>query len=173
MYILNPAIAYNTIARIYERMQGGITSFFYDRGADSPIMFPQFLEICDPNRGHAAFAIVMKLEIIGFILLSDFVEKHRANMTIWLEPKVRGVNSHLIARQVLRELHHEYKMANIYAPTPWHHAQELWLRAGMVEVAEVPSYCKWGDKIHDLKIFHSDAALWRLEEDREEGFSYG
>lgn len=169
MHILNPAINYMAIARIYERMQGAICSFFYDRGPTNPMLFPQFLEMCDLAKGRAAFALVMKLEIIGFVLLSDFSGKHRAHISIWLEPKVRGVNSHLIARHALTELHRKYHIANIYALTPWRHSQELCLRAGMIEVAEIPSYCQWGDdEIHDLKIFHSDAALWRLEEEGEE-----
>lgn len=126
--------------------------------------FPQFMDVCDLNKGQAGFALLMKQEIIGFILLNNIAGKHRANISIWLEPKVRGVNSHLIARHALTELHSKYKIANIYALTPWRHSQELCLRAGMIEVAEVPSYCKWGeDEIHDLKIYHSDAALWRLE----------
>lgn len=173
MHVLNPAINYMAIVRIYERMLGGITSFFYDRGADNPMMFPQFLEICDLNKGQAAFGLTMKEEIIGFVLLNNFLEKHRANISIWLEPKVRGVNSHLIARYALMELHSKYKIENIYALTPWPHSQELCIRAGMIEVAEVPSYCKWGERIHDLKIFHSDAALWRLEEEGDDDEFHG
>jgi hypothetical protein len=156
---------YAAIANIFARMQGGITSFFWDRGADNPITYPQFMSACDQASGNGAFALVMNREIIGFVLLSDFCKKHRAHISMWLEPKVRGVNSHLIAQQTLMQIHHTHKIQNLYALTPWRHSQELCLRAGMIEVAEVPSYCKWGDRIHDLKVFHSDPSLWRQEED--------
>jgi hypothetical protein len=169
LFLLNPAVHFAAIARIHERMQGGITSFFWDRGADNPMTYPQFLYTCDQASGHVAFAVLMANEIIGFVLLSDMLGKHRAHVSIWLEPKVRGVNSHLIAQCVLTSLHRDYQIENLYARTPWPHSQELCLRTGMIEVAEVPSYCKWGERVHDLKVFHSDASLWGKEKEEDYG----
>lgn len=145
---------------------GGLRSFFWDRDPNILMSFPDFLNSHNATSGSVIFAIEHvpvrgDPVFCGMFTLSNFVGKHRATLGMWIEPKYRGVNTHWIGKQVLTYCHKSVGLANVFALTPWRHAAECAGRMGMIQVADLPDYCKFGERIMDVMVFHSDAQLWR------------
>jgi len=153
--------------RIYNQMQHrGFDSVFWDR--DVPMGFYEFVTQHHPQAGTVAFAInhlslYGDIDLVGFMSLSGFIENHRAMISIWIDPKMRGVNSHWIGKQAISFCHTKLNLDNIYAMSPWRHAQEYCLRVGLAEVAEIPNFCRSREKVRDVKVFHSEKTLWKQQ----------
>jgi hypothetical protein len=170
VHLLHADYHWPTMLHIYQRLEktGGLRSLFWDRDPGNPMPLPEFLTSYNPTSGTLMFLIEHvpigeQPVFAGIFTLASFLKTHRALIGIWLEPKYRGVNSHWILKQVISHCHKTLKLDNLYGITPWPHAQALALRSGMVEVAELPNYCRVGDRVMDARVFHSDQHLWRYQ----------
>jgi RimJ/RimL family protein N-acetyltransferase len=147
---------------IYNRMRGrGLASFFWDRQKEMP--FAHFLRFFSSDEGRALLAIAHHNNIVGAVSLSDFCDSYRAQIGFWLDPRYRGINSHLIGKQGLAYLHGTIGLENLYAMTPWFHAKQYAYRIGMQSVAEIPDYAKWGNRVMDVEVFRSNKSLRRQQ----------
>lgn len=154
------------MAYLYRRMRGrGLSSLFWTKQGAEPSLY-EFMSYYNPSQGN----LLMVIEhtpvgtspyVVGIFALTDFSGTHKCALSIWLEPRVRGVNSHLIGKQVITHCHTQLQVENLFAFTPWRHAQEYCVRVGLDEVAEIPSFCKWRGRDMDVYVFHSEKERWR------------
>jgi hypothetical protein len=163
---LTPSAHPDAMLYIYNRMKRrALSSFFWDK--QEVISFHEFMNFFNPSEGKALLAVLHKEKIIGAAALTDFLGNHRAQIGIWLEPTMRGVNSHIVGKQILTTCHTNYGIRNLYGFTPWFHAKQYALRCGMQSVCEIPDYCKIGGRVLDLEVFRSEKSIRRFQHFQE------
>lgn len=142
---------------IYVRLTltNSMKQLFWGIPAIESMAFPQFLDLFRSGVMYLA-TIKLEKELIGVGLLSDIFGQHRVNLGIWLEPKMRGVNSHHVGRQLLAYTHGRLGFYYVYATTPWQSGKSFCERMGFHPVAELPAYCNFKGREQDVAVFMSD-----------------
>ena len=130
------------------------------------LTFPTFLYLYRQESGSSIFAMMHKGEFCGVFTLTNVYENHRCDGGFWIEPRLRGVNSVMIAEQALTFAHATLKINYVYLKTPWRAARELASRSGLRLAGEFASYHLHRDP-HGRAVekpawvFYSESGAWR------------